>query len=603
MSRLRSNLLLGSAVAAALVAGWFLWTSYEPEASGDVAPPGIEQHGSASDVALTELADAADDAQNDQRSATSSGGRSSESEGSSATSYDGVLVWTGKVLADSEKSADRPAAGALVRAEVLSGPERFDARGGFRPPSELAWTLDGRVGTDGRYRFDVPLQAFGSAPARALRLTVKAEGYPRSVQVLFPFVLPPGEEPVVRLDARLYGGPGPLLTGRVVDPRGEGIEGAQVDAFGDFEHQVVSQFDGHFAFPHLGGASVRLAAMHFEHGLAHLDQDVHVPPDRDVRAPDLVLGTGGRLAGRVTLPDGTPLPFHELVLRPSDAQGAPSFERYGLIPPRAALELEALPGAFLWSDAEGRFEARGLAALPFTIQGLGNAETVPASAGPYLPDRDDLHVVLERYRLNVVLVARQGALPAETATVIEGWSEPDASVHASLHADSLDPLWMRDHPPELHWNRPRSERFEVGAAPNTTYRLTALADGFRSVSRVIDVAYGDWDVDVRLELAPDPTAGTGAVEFVLNEPREETSLHLALLLVSKEHAFSESLNWNIVSSPRSRERRVELASGGYRAFLTERDVVEPHGVTASSFEFTVRAGETTRVDVSLETAR
>ncbi|HZF12331.1 MAG TPA: carboxypeptidase regulatory-like domain-containing protein [Thermoanaerobaculia bacterium] len=184
-----------------------------------------------------------------------------------------VVLHRGSTVAGRVLGPDgTPAAGAAV--SLL-------ARGGglFAGPSGSRARTDG----DGGYLLD-------AVPEGAQSFSAELAGAATAVREL---AVRPGEN---RLDFQLADGL--EIAGRVVDPTGAPVSGAQVTASaGDpFPNETASGDDGSFRFGGLRGGAYRLAAQ--LQGFASTSQEVRLA-DASVRDVELRLGSGGAVAGRI----------------------------------------------------------------------------------------------------------------------------------------------------------------------------------------------------------------------------------------------------------------------------------------------------------------
>lgn len=215
-------------------------------------------------------------------------------------------VLLGRVVDGNEE----PVLGARVRAF----PE-FEVRGQMPPPRRRvgdAAETDYHAATDDEGRFWIPL-----LPSGDFTLQVDAEA---SASRLLPGVEIPEAETTVDLGDILLEA-GATLEGWVTDDQGRPVSGARVsvvesDRFGmtlftmgggpgpdDASSERLTEDDGRFRFDDLQSDTVYSVGAQKE-GRVPDQKMVEIPTEK---ALELVLGTGGRLFGRVTAPTGEPL--------------------------------------------------------------------------------------------------------------------------------------------------------------------------------------------------------------------------------------------------------------------------------------------------------
>jgi carboxypeptidase family protein len=183
-----------------------------------------------------------------------------------------LVLHRGSTLAGRVLGPDgAPAAGATVSLLARGGP--------YSGPSGSLARTDG----DGGYLLD-------ALPEGLQSFSAELSGAPPAIREL---AVRPGEN---RLDFQL--GDGPEIAGRVVDPAGAPVSGAQVSASaGDpLPRETASGDDGSFRFAGLRGGTYRLSAR--RPGFASTSQEVRLDnaPLRDL---ELRLGSGGAVAGRI----------------------------------------------------------------------------------------------------------------------------------------------------------------------------------------------------------------------------------------------------------------------------------------------------------------
>jgi len=204
---------------------------------------------------------------------------------------------------DERRTADGAEAPWVLRGQAWRGREQFfpgaevllRVEQGYTTPGPLLSETLVRAGAEGRFALELP------RPATAVRLIVtpRMEGY-----IGFrhdELVLRGGPAPQ-RLQARLYA-LDVVLRGRVVDPAGAGVEGAEVTVLG---RSVVSGEQGRFearATSELHEASVEASAA----GFANAKAVLAVAAGSVLEDIVLQLGAAVALRGRVLDSDGRPI--------------------------------------------------------------------------------------------------------------------------------------------------------------------------------------------------------------------------------------------------------------------------------------------------------
>lgn len=208
----------------------------------------------------------------------------------------------GRTVAKGSGEAVPLASVTLTPASVPMGPLRLAPRADAPPDERVLLTSDER----GRFR------AAGLAPG-TWSVSAKAPGQARAdarrVQV------PGAAEVVLELAAAAF------LEGRVVDPRGAGVAGADVLAAGGPElHATTTSASGAFSLEVEPGA-LQLSARKGSDAAA-LARPVIVGPGATERGLLLTLGKGGVIEGTVVSSnDGRPVEGAEVLVSPHDLDG------------------------------------------------------------------------------------------------------------------------------------------------------------------------------------------------------------------------------------------------------------------------------------------
>ncbi len=329
----------------------------------------------------------------------------------------------------------------------------------------------------------------------------------------------------MRKEVRL-GATAPVLTGRVLDPRGEPVANPPVQLWRVDGTEPERQFGpyaelnairgargymngnaygdpGEYAVQVTPGAVYQIAVQHEVLGVGALGP-IRVG-EADAVLPDLRLRGANSLEGRVLLPDGEPATRLGLrleiaePLRLSNGTLVELGER-GMDPAYAILELAGLPSAMQTTDREGRFRFDGLGPWPYELSGTEGA-IVLQGAGPYRGSHEDLHVVVGVYVVRVKVTAEDGSVPRYARLGHRSWTEPAASLRAALHAPdfhaSADARGaQRSGTEEKDW-------WWTTSRPGEVFRFDASAPGFRPGFAVVEVRRETYEYSVNLELARD----------------------------------------------------------------------------------------------------
>ena len=303
---------------------------------------------------------------------------------------------TGRVI-DTE---DTPVAGARVSlwpALGGSGPEIFLRRIREGDPSQVTVTTDG----DGRFTFadlagghyDLEVAAEGFAPTRVRGVEIPDRG-------------DQAELGTVILE------PGVALSGRVVDPDGQPLEGAQItvsqDRFPGFvfrpppgeDEGIRSDVDGHFVVEDLRPESLVNLSINLQGYLGRSMTGVGVPPEEPLT---VVLEPAATLTGKVVDEQGDPV-SQALVLLVKDGAGFRAERHHGVV------------------EEEGHFEIQGLK--------TGNYQLMVRSQG-YLPVEDRfVEVVVGKTIPSLTITLRRGA--TVEGRVVSAQGEPVPGAHVGI---------------------------------------------------------------------------------------------------------------------------------------------------------------------------
>ena len=292
------------------------------------------------------------------------------------------------------------------------------------------WERPGRtVIADARGEFRVELPPHPSVSPHASQ-PIRAEARATAAGMIFGSSarrVPPGRR--VELDPVL--GPGPQWSGRILDPSGQPVRAAAVELVHDGGVLATANTwaDGRFFFLPRDAGSLELRASHSQAGC--LRPSTFDPPSgRSVDLGDLVLEPGGTLEGRMTTPDGRPLPGVGLFARLQDESPA-EIGTWGSRQARTR------------TSSDGTFALRGLVPGRYRLDpiGLSAAQAKPArvvETGGFEP------WVETRRLLRVRVEDTSGrALPGATV-VIDGRAADGAyqTATSDLDLDSTAHEWV-----------------------------------------------------------------------------------------------------------------------------------------------------------------
>ena len=358
--------------------------------------------------------------------------------------------------------AGTPIGGAELRvtgAPVWSDRAR-DAAPSLVATSSADGTLEARLALDGLGVGELGAPAFSALPAigTLLRLEVAASGFATASLVVRL------GGPEVHLGTIVLA-PGIELSGRVLDPAGAPVAGAEVRWIpehywprdperareegvwrGDLpDHDLVTQADEAGLYRLAGVPASRGFLLGRGPGTAYGWTEPFDPPAEGVLGIDLVLppvASDVAIGGRVLRPDGSPA-AHALV--------------------RSLPEGEPASGMHVRADAEGRFLFTPRDASPCRVQAFDAEERArPAEAGGVAPGTLDLVLRLgEPEWLEVVLADAS----ADGAPIPWGWVRG----FADGRLEGAIPMTQADHAGSLRVPRPLGQ-----------LRLEAFAPGFRT---------------------------------------------------------------------------------------------------------------------------
>lgn len=271
------------------------------------------------------------------------------------------------------------------------------------------------------------------------------------------YTLAAGELRRVSLDAAI----GASIAGRVVDPAGSPLAGAEIRVTTthtsnggertSWSPPVTTATDGRFLVQGLEPGT------HVVHATLLDFRDATLPlgpiGDAETRADvELVLDEGGTISGRVVWPDGSGAAQAEVdvgnsVERDLRFQEAPTWK----------------------TDDEGRFELKGLGAGPFTVRASHDGQATSADAHPWTAQVKDVAVGTHG------LVLTLDAGHAITGRVVDQDGAPQQSFRVTVQPAGSD---KRDGV--------RTQEFTTGEADAGRFVLRGLTEGAWNVSASTD---------------------------------------------------------------------------------------------------------------------
>jgi hypothetical protein len=349
-----------------------------------------------------------------------------------------------------------------------------------RQPLAGAWvwvegfpSCSARAGKDGKYSLALP----GFAEAR---LRAAASGY--RPEALAVGTAPPAEVPVLALTP-VPGRPASdrlALSGRVVDPAGDPVAGASLQALpvtglesGGLAagREAVTSSDGSFSLSGFREGEALTLRVEKKGFAVRTMQGLQVPVPEPLT---LVLTPAARITGTVVDESGNPLGGAKLLLSQDLGDDSAQGPRRRLV---SAAE----------TDREGRFELAGLAPGRFRLAALSSG---------FLPETGPRITLVEGEGIEgIEIVLRRGA-------VIEGRiSIPDGSPAAGAKVVVLDTeeesgLGLVGRPGAVS---DREGRYEIGGVSEGDHTVLADLNGFQPARGQIRVEAGANRLDLRLE--------------------------------------------------------------------------------------------------------
>lgn len=436
-----------------------------------------------------------------------------------------------------------------------------------RQPLAGAWvwvegfpSCSARAGKDGKYSLALP----GFAEAR---LRAAASGY--RPEALAVGTAPPAEIPVLALTP-VPGRPASdrlALSGRVVDPAGDPVAGASLQALpatglesGGLAagREAVTSSDGSFSLSGFReGEALTLRVE--KKGFA-----VRTMPGLQVPVPEpltLVLTPAARIAGTVVDESGNPLGGAKLLLAEDLGDDSAKGPRGRLV---SAAE----------TDRDGRFELTDLAPGRFRLAALGSG---------FLPETGQKITLAEGEGIEgIEIVLHRGA-------TLEGRvSAPDGSPAAGAKVVVLDTeeesgLGLVGRPGAVS---DREGRYEIGGISEGDHTVLADLNGFQPARGLIRVEVGANRLDLRLEEGFE-------VSGRVSGPEGPVPGAVLRLLPQQEGSTAPSPG---STGPDGAFRFPAVAEGRYRI-----EVEKPgYAMVSTSLEVQVEGAPVTNLEVKLE---
>ncbi|MDP6955835.1 MAG: carboxypeptidase-like regulatory domain-containing protein [Planctomycetota bacterium] len=265
---------------------------------------------------------------------------------------------------------------------------------------------------------------------------------------------------------------GASLSGRVLAEGGQAIAGAKVQARlpgewfgvgGERVRKATSAADGSFSLPAVMPGKIQVHAE--ADGYLEASGKTILVADADtVNDLELILETGGKIAGQVLWADGTPAPTAEVEVSfdPAHLAGLGAFN--------------ALKGASgeAQCQADGSFTVSGLGKGPFVVVATAEEQTSDEVEDPaqwtarmegIKPNGEDLVLKLERPRM---LVGR----------VVDGIAEPVLEFSLSASRRVEGPLGVSGQPPVQGEFSADDGSFALSGLTSGIWDLTANAKGY-----------------------------------------------------------------------------------------------------------------------------
>ncbi len=373
--------------------------------------------------------------------------------------------------------------------------------------------IDGAtVGLYGNHEIDGTTDRKGVASLRGVSsgghvLYANAPGFARQRELVN---VP--DTPGASLSQRIALRRGAQVVGRVLDPSGNPVAGAQViphntaTAFVPMNPRldsVKTDAQGRFVIPSVGAGTFRFVARHREHppsSTEPLELDGENPRSDIV----IVMEMGGVLAGRALTPEGAPVPWARIRVGPDpneSAGGSDGARRRSVV-----------------AEEDGSFRIVGVAREKLVAIATSETATSDLVAVDLRLEREQLDLEL---RLDV-----DGAI---SGVVVDGAGEPIAEAQVMAVPDFFKGADIR----QLQVRGPAFQmtdgggRFALRGLPEGEYRLTASRTRIAPAQGVGAVEAKVGDSDVRIEL---PAEGSlkGKLELSNGKTPEFASVSVGL---------------------------------------------------------------------------
>jgi len=280
---------------------------------------------------------------------------------------------------------------------------------------------------------------------------------------------------------------GVTIAGRVVDPNGKPVAGAQVIARDAGElglptnrriEAVVTDKEGRFTILALAAGSYRFVAQHTEHPPSSTEP---TKLDGQTERSDIVIvmEMGGLLAGQATDARGHPVPWANIHIGPDPRDG-------GLRGRRARSRVVV-------AGEDGRFRVKGVART--ALVAMASSETASSDLVAVdlreVPERDDVELVLSIQGVIAGVVVDESGEPiaeAQVAAIADFWA-----------GESLDRAQVTGGP--AFATTDGGGGFRITGLPDGAYQLRAVRDSLGNTAFLTKgTTARAGDIDVRIVL-------------------------------------------------------------------------------------------------------